>query len=86
MTPELFYQFCVALNKELMEEPPAVAQAMLGGLIASTIGNMPDDFWKAMMAEAHLPCGIPDCGCEKVKGAVMEALDLLREDFKEQTA
>jgi hypothetical protein len=68
----------------LSRTPPSVAQAVLGGFIANIIGPLPDEHWKQMIVESRKPCGVPDCGCEKFKGNVLEALDALREDWKEQ--
>lgn len=74
-----------ALVDILSKAPPQVAQAMLGGFIASVIGSLPDPFWKIMLQEAQKPCGQPECDCEKFRVPVMNALDVLREDYKEQT-
>lgn len=65
--------------------PPYAAAAFLGGFLANVVGCLPQDHWEQMLAEAPKPCGEPDCGCEKVIVPVMEALNLLREDWKEQT-
>jgi len=69
----------------LAQLPPDAAQAWLGGFIANMIGPLPQEHWNNMRAEAAAPCDQPDCGCEVFKSKVMDALNILREDWREQT-
>lgn len=63
---------------------PRASSALFGTIIAPLIGEIDDNRWDEMKDAATLPCEVPDCGCEKLRVAVYETLDLLRTDYREQ--
>jgi hypothetical protein len=70
------------LNHWLMRRPsPGHRNAALGGIIANTIGPIPEDDWQEMMKDSSTPCVIAGCGCAALKVRVMEVLDELRTDW-----
>lgn len=56
----------------------------LGSFIANLVGPFDDQSWREIQAVAPVPCGEQDCGCESVRVKAIEALTIVRDDWREQ--
>lgn len=85
LTHQQIAVFVRPLTESLMQTAevlhPRNFQCGLGAILANVVGNLPDDYWQE--AKKVGPCSIPGCLCHVPAKAVMEALDLLRNDHIE---
>lgn len=74
----LIYKCLHTLQKEVH---PTEYRSVLLGIMASAIGNVPDDYWNEM--KKCSPCGTEGCECHiTISPYTVAFLTLLREDFK----
>ena len=59
---------------------PKAFNAFFVGLIANVIGNLPEDYFKAMMKVE--PCGREGCDCHLMRRDEAIFLEALRDDHK----
>lgn len=74
------------VGASLAQLPTQQAGSFLTSFIANVVAQFPEAKWDEIKQIAPLPCGEPECDCERIRIQVIGALDALRTDFAEQTA
>lgn len=78
------FQFlCWSISNSLQKEDAAVAQLILTAMMARIIDDIDDAFWIDMKIQSAVPCENEGCDCELARSKVFEALDFLREHYRE---
>lgn len=78
---------CASMMAALFTDmPPRESEAALLTFLAQLVDALPDARWAEMRASAKLPCGKPGCTCESRREWLMDALDELRDSWREQMA
>ena len=75
---EAVVKFLLKMARE--NRPEHFKAFFVGGVLANTVGSLPDDYWREMMKSEI--CGEPGCDCHVVGEKAMEALDAIRDDWK----
>lgn len=55
--------------------------ALLGGVLANTLGSLPDNYFETLLA--NQPCGRPGCDCHCMFDELKPGLIKLRNDIKQ---
>lgn len=84
--PEYVPQLGGPIAEALKNTDPDRAQAILGGLIGNIVGNLPDDHWKEIVKLSEAPCSQEGCTCHIYQKKVYDALEMLRQTWKEVVA
>ena len=64
----------------MANDPESFLSAFVGGIVANSVGRLPDDYWARCMIVR--PCGQPMCDCHLMREEQMKFLNKLREDWK----